>query len=126
MNHETKSVRLLVQGIELVGRHGIYPEEGEAGNRFRVDVAIRGDLAAAADSDDIDDTIDYQGVVRLVSEVNRRRRFNLIESFAGALADGLLDRFPRGEEVFVRVRKLAPMNLGNVSCATVEVKKHRE
>jgi dihydroneopterin aldolase len=125
MNAKTSHLRLLVEGIELVGHHGVYPEERDSGTRFRVDLAIDGDLEAAASSDDIADTIDYEDVVQLVGGINRRHRFNLIESFAGALADGLLSRYPRIERVIVRVRKPAPQNMENVLCAVAEVTKRR-
>jgi dihydroneopterin aldolase len=125
MSAETVKIRLLVEGIEFVGHHGVYSEEQGSGTRFRVDVAFTGDLAAAADSDNINDAINYEHVVQLVGKINRQRRFNLIESFAGALADGMLSCFPRVEVVFVRLRKLSPRNLRDVSCAAVEVTKRR-
>lgn len=118
-------VVLTVGGIELRGSHGVYPQERETGNRFSVDVEMRGRLAQAAETDDLSDTVDYDAVVQRVCEVNRRRTFHLIESFAAAIADELLDRFARILEVRVRVRKLSVDKLGPSAWTMVELCRRR-
>jgi dihydroneopterin aldolase len=118
--------RIIVERIHLDAPHGVYPEEREVGNRFRVDIEIVADLAAALASDSLDDTVDYDSVVRLVEQVSRQRRFNLIESFAGAISDTLLERFPRIDETVVRVAKLSPPGSEHVACAVAEVSKARQ
>ena len=125
MDDRTGRVRLIVEGIDFEGRHGVYAEEREQGNRFRVDVEITADLSSALTSDRLEDTVDYGSVVSFVTEINRRQRFNLIESFAGAISTGLLLQFPRIDQVLVRVRKLAPPGLGNAVCASAEVRRNR-
>ena len=126
MDERTKGVRLIVEGIQLEGRHGVYPEERERGNRFRIDVEMQPDVAAALSTDRVEDTIDYAEIVRIVEEINSQRQFNLIESFAAAISDGLLKRFPLVHDVLVRVRKLSPPGLGSTTCATAEVRMGRE
>jgi len=114
-------LRLGVLGIRLVGRHGVHPEEREAGNRFEVDVEWDCLSAAAVDTDALTDTIDYQQVADLVHTINRRRAFNLIESFAGAIADEMLARFPGISATIVRVTKHAPPGLSDVDGAVAQV-----
>ncbi|MCX6094275.1 MAG: dihydroneopterin aldolase [Candidatus Bipolaricaulota bacterium] len=118
-------VVLAVRGIELQGPHGVYPQEQEAGNRFSVDVEMRGLFAQAVETDELSDTVDYDAVVQRVCEVNRRRTFHLIESFAGAIADELLDRFERISEVRIQVRKLSAANLGPNAWTMVELSRRR-
>ena len=122
----TEPVRLIVEGIELEGHHGAYEEEKVNANRFRVDVEMTADLSSAVASDRLEDTVDYASVVQCVVEINRQRRFNLIESFAGAISDELLSRFPRIDELLVRLRKLSPPGLGSNTCAAVELRKRRK
>ena len=126
MDDRTGLVRLIVEGIDFEGPHGVYAGERERGNRFRVDVEITADLTSALASDRLEDTVDYDSVVGFVMETNRQQRFNLIESFAGAISSGLLLEFPRIDQVLVRVRKLAPRGLGNTVCAVAEVRRNRE
>jgi dihydroneopterin aldolase len=118
-------LHLGVFGIRLVGHHGIYPEEREHGNRFIVDVEWECKSLDAADSDNLGDTVDYQGVTQLVREISDRRTFRLIESFAGAIADGILEQYALVETVVARVSKLAPPGLGDVARATAELRRSR-
>jgi len=123
---EGVSVRLIIEGIELAGHHGVYEEEKERESQFRIDIEVGGKLERALRSDDISDTVDYAAMARLVEEINRQNRFNLIESFAGAICDGLLARFPMLDSVSVRVRKLSPPGIDGAECTAAEVKKIRE
>jgi len=125
MTQETQRVVLALQAIRLEGHHGVSIAERTTGNRFEVDLEWTGRFSAAVASDDLSDTVDYRAMVQVVREINRLRQFNLIESFAGAIADGLLDRFPLIDEICVRVRKLAPPGLGDVSWSAVEIRKKR-
>ena len=123
--HTTDRLRLGVSGIRLVGRHGVCPEERERGNRFRIDVEWECSSLRAAVSDELGDTIDYQEVTQLVRELSDRRSFHLIESFADAIANGILERYPSVTTVVARVSKLAPPGLGDVDCATADVRRSR-
>ena len=58
----------------------------------------------AAETDRIEDAVDYRDVVASVVEVWDARAYTLLEALASALADALLDRFPL-VRVRVRVRK---------------------
>jgi len=114
-----------VSGVRLAGIHGVYPEEREHGNRFRVGVEVECASFDAVASDELADTIDYQTITSLVREISDRRPFNLIESFAGAIADEILTKFPSAAAAIVRVSKVDPPGLGDVECAWVEVARSR-
>ncbi len=51
--------RISVTGIEVFAHHGVLPHERELGQRFVVDLALELDLAPAAASDDVADTVHY-------------------------------------------------------------------
>lgn len=110
-----------VEGIELTAPHGVYDVEIARGNLFRIDVHIKGPFASAVDSDELRDTFDYDRIVQRVHGVSRRRRFRLIESFAGAIARDLLLERRDLSEVRVRVKKLSFPDWGPEACATAVV-----
>ena len=118
-------VCLGVEGIELHAHHGVYDEEQERGSRFRIDVDMMGRWGEAVRSDDLRDTLDVDAVVQHIRSVNQRRRFHLIESFAGAIADDLLQEFPRLLEVRVCIRKLAFPEWGPEACSFAVVTKRQ-
>ena len=91
-------------GIELRGLHGVLEHERREGQRFLVDLEL--DLAdeTAAETDRIEDAVDYRDVVATVVDVSDGRAYHLLEALASALADALLARFSL-TRVRVRVRK---------------------
>jgi dihydroneopterin aldolase len=93
-----------LQGLVVFGRHGYLEEERRLGQRFLVDlwVDVHGDAAA---TDDIDDTVDYRKLAALVREVFAGPERLLLEGLAGAVADGIVERFPSVRSARVRVRK---------------------
>ncbi|MBU0595244.1 dihydroneopterin aldolase [Candidatus Bipolaricaulota bacterium] len=115
-----------MRGIELRGRHGVHSQEQEQGHRFTVDIEIVGSFQRATVSDDLADTVDYERLVALVRDINASRQFNLIESFAGAIGDALIESFPRVDEARVRVSKLRPMLLPGVAATEAEVVRSRK
>ncbi len=118
-------LRLGVLGIRLTGRHGVHPEEREHGNRFEVDVELECTTVDAVETDKLADTIDYQEITNLVREISRRQPFNLIESFAGAIAGALLAKYPTISAAVVRVSKFAPPGLSDVERTVAEVTRSR-
>ena len=97
-------MRIELASLVVFGHHGFLEEERRLGQRFLVDLWVDVDEAATA-SDRIEDTVDYRRLATLVREVFAGPERLLLEGLAGAIADGILDRFGSVERVRVRVRK---------------------
>lgn len=91
-------------GLMVFGHHGYLEEERRLGQRFLVDVWVELDEQAIA-SDRIEETVDYRQLGVLVREVFAGPPHLLLESLAGALADGVMSGFEEIHRVRVRVRK---------------------
>jgi 7,8-dihydroneopterin aldolase/epimerase/oxygenase len=91
-------------GLVVFGHHGYFEHERRLGQRFLVDLWVEADEGAVG-SDDIDDTVDYRLVAEFVREVFAGPERHLVEALAGAVADGIMERFPAARGVRVRVRK---------------------
>ncbi|HLJ71651.1 MAG TPA: dihydroneopterin aldolase [Roseiarcus sp.] len=96
---------IFVKGLVLHAHHGVMAHEGEVGQRFVVDLELKADLDEAAASDRLANTISYAAVVEEAQRAFVRRKFKLVEAAAGAVAQALLERFARVEEVRVVVHK---------------------
>ena len=59
---------IYIKGMEFYAYHGCFAEEKKIGTRFKVDVVLHCDVAAAAQGDDLTKTINYQMVYTLVKE----------------------------------------------------------
>ena len=90
--------------LELHGLHGVLEEERRAGQRFLVDVWLEPSDAAAAETDRIEDAVDYRDVVALVREVSDGHAYRLLEALAAAIAEALVARLAV-RQARVRVRK---------------------
>ena len=51
--------RIELIGVEAFGHHGVFSQEKDAGQKFIVDMVVWTDFRAAADSDALEDTINY-------------------------------------------------------------------
>jgi dihydroneopterin aldolase/2-amino-4-hydroxy-6-hydroxymethyldihydropteridine diphosphokinase len=93
-----------LKGLTVHAHHGVYPEEKERGQRFVVDVLLVPASARAAESDRLEDAVDYGAVADVVTRTATERRYDLVERLAAVIGDTLLARF-RLERVRVSVRK---------------------
>jgi dihydroneopterin aldolase len=100
--------RILMEGMAFFGRHGVFPAERELGARFTVDVELEADLRAAANSDRLEDTVDYARAYHEVRQVVEGEPCHLLEAVAEKIAERLL-AMPRVERARVRIRKQPPL-----------------
>jgi 7,8-dihydroneopterin aldolase/epimerase/oxygenase len=99
------SDRIFVSGLVLHAYHGVGDDEGRVGQQFLVDLVLDLDLAAAARSDRLADTVDYADLVEVSSRAFCAKRYRLVEAAAGAVADAVLAAFPRVSRLQVTVHK---------------------
>lgn len=113
--------RIVLEGLEFHGYHGVFEEESKMGARFVVDVELRLSLP---ERDSLRQTVDYSQVYELVRGEVTEKRYKLIEALAAKIARTLLGSEPRVEGVTVRVHKPHAPLPGVVRDVYVEV--HRE
>jgi dihydroneopterin aldolase len=81
---------IALRGLVGFGRHGVFPEERERGQRFVVDATLGLDLRPAADTDDLHRTVDYGALARRLVDVVEGAPVDLLETLAQRLADACL------------------------------------
>jgi 7,8-dihydroneopterin aldolase/epimerase/oxygenase len=79
--------RITLRGLRAHGRHGVYPEERERGQMFRVDAVLELDTAAAAAGDDLGKTVNYAELAHDLYAVLAGEPVDLLETLAQRLAD---------------------------------------
>jgi len=82
--------RIELRGLTVRGNHGVFDHERRDGQDFVVDVTVWIDLAAAAASDDLADTVDYGALAQLAADVVAGPPRNLIETVAAEIADAVM------------------------------------
>lgn len=108
-----------IHNMAFYGYHGVSAAEKEIGKRYTVDIELSVDTARAAETDDLNDTINYEEVYRVVGDLITRNTFHLTETIAERIADLVLEAFqPKG--LIVRVRKNTPPFPGHLDYIEVE------
>lgn len=96
---------IFITGLLIHAHHGVMPHEEKVGQRFVLDLELATDLAQAAVSDKVVDTVSYASIVDAVTRAFTARSYRLVEAAAGAVADEVLSTFPRIASVRVTVHK---------------------
>jgi dihydroneopterin aldolase len=99
------SDRIFIAGLALHAYHGVMPYEGKVGQTFTIDLVLDIDLADAARSDKVVDTVSYDKVVDCARAAFTAQKYKLIEAAAGSVADAVLAAFPRVRKVTVTIHK---------------------
>ena len=111
--------RIELRGLRVRGHHGVFEHERTDGQDFVVDVTVWIDLAAAAASDDLADTLDYGALAQRTAAIVGGPPHDLIEAVAGRVADDVLTD-PRVRSVEVTLHKpTAPIPLEFADVAVV-------
>lgn len=91
-------------GLRARGFHGVFGRERTDGQDFVVDVVLELDLAVAAATDDLADTVDYGDLASRLVAVVAGPAVNLLETLAQRLA-GVCLADPRVAAATVTVHK---------------------
>ncbi|HUP86330.1 MAG TPA: dihydroneopterin aldolase [Acidimicrobiales bacterium] len=116
---------IVLRGLRVVGTHGVLAEEQTRPQPFEVDLVLMIDLASAASSDDLDDTVDYGEVTGVVAGVVEGEHFSLLERLAGRIVEVVLGLDERIATVDVTVTKLRPPVPIDLSSAAVRLVRSR-
>ena len=116
--------RITIEGVNVLGRHGVDEAERQVGQRLIIDVSLYLDLSAAIEGDDIRKTVNYEAVCDLIEKVAGEEEFLLLESLAAEIAAKILESFA-AREVSVRVRKVNLPIATRVASVAVEITRSR-
>jgi dihydroneopterin aldolase len=82
--------RITLTGLRVRGHHGVYEHERRDGQDFLVDITVWMDLAEAAASDDIADTLHYGELAERAAAIVGGPPCDLIETVAARVADEVM------------------------------------
>ena len=96
-----------LEGMEFKAYHGCLEQEKVRGNSFTVDFKGELDLSAAAESDNLSDTLNYGEIYEIVAE-EMSIPSELLENVAGRIMKAIENRYPQLVTFSVRVSKKRP------------------
>lgn len=96
-----------LEGMEFKAYHGVLEQEKVRGNEFVVDFRGELDLSDAAESDDLNDTLNYAEIYDIVAD-EMSIPSELLENVAGRIMKAIEAKFPQLVSFSVRVSKKRP------------------
>lgn len=98
---------IAVEGMLFHAYHGYYAEERHRGGQFRVDVYLKVDLKKAAETDKLENAINYEKVSDLARSVMEEKH-HLLEHLAYRLLERIGKDIENITSARVRISKLHP------------------
>ncbi len=112
--------------MEFYAFHGHYQEEQIVGNRFLVDLELETDLKIPAESDQLEDAVNYQRAYQLIKKEMRRKKSNLLENIAKRILDSIYAEMEGIDKATVSIRKMYPPMGGPIKSVGVTISRNHE
>ena len=111
---------IILNDMTFMACHGVLEEEKVTPQKFVVDVKIETDqVVTAAQTDRIEDALNYVDVYQFIRHLMMEQHFDLIETIAMKIATGLVEKHSNIISVDTKVTKVNPPIegfTGTVSC----------
>ena len=114
-----------LKNMQFYGFHGVDESEKHLGGRFEVDVEMHLSLKVACESDDLEDTVNYEAIYKTVDQCVKKDKFYLIEALANSIAKEIIKIHPI-DTIMVRVRKPHAPVKGVLDTIEVEIERAKE
>ncbi|MDG5800520.1 dihydroneopterin aldolase [Marinilabiliaceae bacterium ANBcel2] len=105
--------------------HGCFKEEKVVGNRFIVNVSLQNDITKAAESDRIEDALNYTEVYNTIKE-EMIIKSNLLENVAERISERLMKEFDAIEYLKLKISKMNPPMGGQMKAVSIITEKRRK
>jgi len=100
--------KIKIKNLNLFGYHGIKKKEKTDGQNFCFNIEIFFDSRNISDSDNLEDTVNYSKVIKILKDINNSSSFNLLETLSQKIAVEIMKISPLMEKVSVEVEKTSP------------------
>ncbi len=116
---------IFIEELKIDTVIGIHDWERRLRQTVIVDLSMGADIARAAASEELADTLDYRAVSKRVQEFVRLSSFSLVETLAERIAELILEEFPV-PWVQVRINKAAALRGAKGVGIVIERKKSED
>lgn len=117
--------KIVMDGMEFYGYHGLFEEETKLGQPFVVDLILYVDVRTPGLSKNIEDSVHYGEVYERVRDRVEGDPVHLIETLAEEIAEELLADFDLIEAIQVRLKKPTAPLPGIFNYVAIEIYRDR-
>lgn len=114
--------KILLENLKIYAVHGVLPEEKIIGNYFIINAEIHADLWRAAETDALEDTVNYALINAAIHE-EMKIHSHLLEHVIGRIFTRLEKDFPEITFMKIKLTKTNPPMPGEMDGVSVEMEK---
>lgn len=114
-----------VENVRVFAYHGCLKEEAKIGSDYRVDLKVKADLQNSAKTDQLNDTVDYVFLNRILKE-EMSIPSHLLETVARRILNRIFKEDKLVKKASVKISKLNPPIGGDVEKVTIKMVDERK
>lgn len=115
--------KIILENIRIYSNHGCLDEEALIGSDYLVDLEIDADLSKSAQTDELNDTVDYVHLNKIVKE-EVSIRSKLLEKVADRILQRVRNEIPMANYAKIKLSKMNPPIGGNVEKVSIILEKN--
>ena len=115
---------IALKNIRIYAYHGCLTEEAKIGSDYIVNLKVKTSLEKASETDDLNDTVDYVLLNKIVVE-EMKIRSKLLEHVAKRILIRITKEVQNVKKTTIRVSKINPPIGGDVEKVTIKMKMKR-
>lgn len=115
--------KIILENIRIYSNHGCLEEEALIGSDYVVDLEIDADLSKSAQTDELEDTVDYVHLNKIVKE-EVSIRSKLLERVADRVLQRVGNEIPMVSYAKIKLSKMNPPIGGNVEKVSIILEKN--
>src|SRR5690606_40257460 len=114
--------KIILENIRIYSNHGCLDEEALIGSDYLIDLEIEADLSKSAQTDDLNDTVDYVHLNKIVKE-EVSIRSKLLEKVADRVLQRIENEITMVRFARVKLSKMNPPIGGHVEEVSIILEK---
>lgn len=114
---------IIIEGLKVDTIIGCFNWERQIIQPLMLDLTIHNDLNQAAQSDELDDTLNYAQICELAAQVIQQAKPKLIEHAAQLVLEKLFLVFPSIESIIITIRK--PAIIAQANAVGIRLERNR-
>lgn len=114
---------IIIEGLKVDTVVGCFTWERQIIQPLMLDLTIRTNLEQAAQSDELEDTLNYAEICEISARVIQEAQPKLIEHAAKLVLDALFTTFESVESIMITIRK--PAIIAQANSVGIRLERHR-
>ena len=122
MASESHTDTIFLQDLKVETIVGIWDWERKIRQTVSIDIEMAADVARAAETDDIEGTLNYKAVAKRVQQFVGDSEYQLVETLAEKIAETILAEF---DIAWIQLRVSKPGAIRNAKNVGVMIRRHK-